>query len=373
MKALVALLLIAGQAFAGQNRFQDVVVSGAQSIGTTSTANSKAVLDVVSTTKGMLPPRMTTTQRDAIVSPPEGLTVFNTTTHRPNRYDGTAWREIPSLDGTETLTNKTLDAALNTFTNIANSMISAGAAIARSKLASGTNYRILANDSSGVMSENAALTANGVVTADANGQLITIAPGSSGNVLTSNGTTWASSAPAASTGKATGEVFMTGAATCPSGAIEADGSSKLRTGGTGCGGGSCANLFAVYSTTWGSADGTHFNIPDIRGKFVRGYDHAAGNDPDRASRTACVTGGATGDNIGSCQTDAFQDHAHLDALDTGANLNSWGFDGSWSTVTGSSSVTSAAQHSSLASSIAGQRTSTETRPKNVSMLYCVQY
>ena len=41
---------------------------GSVSIGTTADANSKAALDVVSTTKGFLPPRMTTTQRDAISS-----------------------------------------------------------------------------------------------------------------------------------------------------------------------------------------------------------------------------------------------------------------------------------------------------------------
>lgn len=54
---------------------------------------------------------------------------------------------------------------------LTNSSISASAAIARSKLASGTAYRIIANSSAGVLSENAALTANHVVYADANGQL----------------------------------------------------------------------------------------------------------------------------------------------------------------------------------------------------------
>jgi hypothetical protein len=75
--------------------------------------------------------------------------------------------------------------------------INGSAGITRSKTASGTNYRILANNATGVMSENAALTANTVVTADANGQLTGVAPGSSGNVLTSNGTVWASAAPTA--------------------------------------------------------------------------------------------------------------------------------------------------------------------------------
>jgi hypothetical protein len=71
-----------------------------------------------------------------------------------------------------TLTNKSIDASANTITNIDNAAIKAGAAIARSKTASGTNYRILANDSSGVMSENAAITASRAVASDANGQLV---------------------------------------------------------------------------------------------------------------------------------------------------------------------------------------------------------
>jgi hypothetical protein len=88
---------------------------------------------------------------------------------------------------------------LNLATSIVNADVSASAAIARSKLASGTNYRILANNSSGVMSENAALTAKTVIIADANGQLAGIAPGTSGNVLTSDGTDWTSAVPGVGT------------------------------------------------------------------------------------------------------------------------------------------------------------------------------
>jgi len=62
----------------------------------TSTINSKAVLELLSTTKGFLPPRMTSTQRDAIVSPPEGLVIYNTTTHKLNVYTGSAWEAVTS-------------------------------------------------------------------------------------------------------------------------------------------------------------------------------------------------------------------------------------------------------------------------------------
>jgi len=70
-------------------------------IGTTS-PNASSLLDLTSTSKGFLQPRMTTTQRNAISSPTEGLTIFNTTTHKPNYYNGTSWIELQenSVNGT---------------------------------------------------------------------------------------------------------------------------------------------------------------------------------------------------------------------------------------------------------------------------------
>lgn len=83
---------------------------------------------------------------------------------------GTTGTVVGTSDA-QTLTNKTVDVSINTFTNIANSNIAAAAAIARTKLASGTAYRIIANSSNGEMAENAALTSGFLVQADANGQL----------------------------------------------------------------------------------------------------------------------------------------------------------------------------------------------------------
>lgn len=50
-----------------------------------------ALVEIKSTTKGFLQPRMTTTQRDAIATPATGLQVYNTTTNVNNVYNGTAW------------------------------------------------------------------------------------------------------------------------------------------------------------------------------------------------------------------------------------------------------------------------------------------
>lgn len=72
----------------------DVVFSSSLAIGQATLANAKSVLELVSTTKAFLPPRMNSTQRDAISSPPEGSVIYNTTTASLNYYDGGMWSEI---------------------------------------------------------------------------------------------------------------------------------------------------------------------------------------------------------------------------------------------------------------------------------------
>lgn len=54
-------------------------------------ADAALIMDVISTAKAFAPPRMTTTQRDAISSPPDGAIIHNTTTHLQNFYNGTVW------------------------------------------------------------------------------------------------------------------------------------------------------------------------------------------------------------------------------------------------------------------------------------------
>ncbi|MCC6599783.1 MAG: hypothetical protein IT223_03820, partial [Crocinitomicaceae bacterium] len=52
-----------------------------------------AILDVSSTTKGALIPRMTQTERNAISNPALGLQVFNTTTNCLNMWNGSTWKQ----------------------------------------------------------------------------------------------------------------------------------------------------------------------------------------------------------------------------------------------------------------------------------------
>ena len=62
----------------------------------TDTDLASSILTMGSTTKGFLPPRMTTTQRDDIGSTATGLVVYNTTTDKLNVYTGSAWEAVTS-------------------------------------------------------------------------------------------------------------------------------------------------------------------------------------------------------------------------------------------------------------------------------------
>jgi hypothetical protein len=63
-------------------------------IGSTNPPHASAALDVNSTTKGFLVPRMTTAQRNAIASPSIGLQIFDTTTNSFWYFNGTAWTNV---------------------------------------------------------------------------------------------------------------------------------------------------------------------------------------------------------------------------------------------------------------------------------------
>lgn len=60
---------------------------------TNTAPNAKAMLDVESANKGILIPRMNTNIRDGIVSPPDGLLIYNNQTKKFNYFDNTAWQE----------------------------------------------------------------------------------------------------------------------------------------------------------------------------------------------------------------------------------------------------------------------------------------
>ena len=62
----------------------------------TNAPNANALLDITSTTKAFMPPRMTTTQRDAIAAPTSGMVVYNSTTGKLNVRGAAGWEAVTS-------------------------------------------------------------------------------------------------------------------------------------------------------------------------------------------------------------------------------------------------------------------------------------
>jgi microcystin-dependent protein len=111
-------------------------------------------------------------------------------------------------------------------------------------------------------------------------------------------------ATAAANGVPSGTILPFGGslATVPEGYLACDGSSVPTS--------QFPSLFAAIGTSWGTVDPSHFNVPDLRGVFLRGVDNGAGQDPDRMLRASSKPNGLTGDNVGTLETDTFRYHDH---------------------------------------------------------------
>lgn len=167
-----------------------------------------------------------------------------------------------------------------------------------------------------------------------------------------------------------GAVMPFAGSSAPTGFLMCDGSAVSRT--------TYSALFAAIGTAHGTGDGsTTFNLPDYRGRFLRGVDGGAARDPDRAARTAMATGGNTGDNVGSAQTSQYGAHYHLagpvnpnDGVTS--NWNVYGHDahptgGTWTNVGGAGSASST--HRQPRSSTSGGN---ETRPTNAYVHFIIK-
>lgn len=149
-----------------------------------------------------------------------------------------------------------------------------------------------------------------------------------------------------------GGVIPFAGTSAPTGFLACDGSAISRT--------TYAALFAVIGTSHGQGDGsTTFNLPDYRGRFLRGVDGGQGRDPNAGTRTAMATGGNTGDNVGSLQADEFKSHFHHTARAGGGSAGT----PSWAGAVG------AGFFDSPSSSAGGD----ETRPKNAYVNYIIKY
>lgn len=146
-------------------------------------------------------------------------------------------------------------------------------------------------------------------------------------------------------------------------------------------------LFNVIGTAWGTNDENSFNVPDLRGLFLRMQNLGSGRDPDFNSRGSISSGGNTNDAVGSYQSSLLGSHNH--GGNTGWNdrdhTHTWGpAESSNTQIYGSGSARSAwSWYGATAKTTSGQNQNhlhgivsdggRETRPSNVYVLYIIRY
>lgn len=174
-----------------------------------------------------------------------------------------------------------------------------------------------------------------------------------------------------------GSVLWFAMSTPPAGFLKANGAAVSRT--------TYSRLFSKISTTWGAGDGsTTFNLPDLRGEFIRGWDDARGVDSGRAFASA-----QSSQNLSHTHSVTDPTHGHVPQIygtntggaGTGGNPavipegsgGNFNLGGAWKNIrstdgAGSFRIVSSSTGISLVAS-----GDTEARPRNISLLACIKF
>lgn len=146
-------------------------------------------------------------------------------------------------------------------------------------------------------------------------------------------------------------------------------------------------LFEAIGEVHGAGDGSAtFNLPDYRGRFLRGVDQGAGRDPNAASRSASAAGGTAGDTVGSVQDDSTAlPAAGFIALEAGNHAHSYVDNSGWSCEVSPRYVDTSCGESGLRSDMARTTDGSgahshsvsggdaETRPTNAAVYWIIKY
>ena len=173
-----------------------------------------------------------------------------------------------------------------------------------------------------------------------------------------NGSAWGEIA----NGVPAGSIFTFASTTVPSGYLECNGAAVSRS--------TYATLFATISTTFGVGDGSStFNLPDLRGQFVRGWaNNATGTGDD-------------GRSFASSQADQNKTHGHTASVtDPGhkhvtkghGTQDDGGSNVTGSTSGGSSSTSMNDANTGITVSVASDG-GAEVRVKNIALMYVIKF
>jgi len=157
----------------------------------------------------------------------------------------------------------------------------------------------------------------------------------------------------------------------PEGWLLCDGKSYLKT--------EKSELFAVIGTYWGEPNGDLFNVPDLRGRFLRGtdfqrIDETIWNKEDPGSELGSLdgdkrinsAGAEVGSVVGSYQTDDFGKHQHNVPYSEGsANFSGGDVEGTFDEIEKAGTR--------VVNLVSDERGGSETRPKNAAVNYIIKY
>ena len=156
----------------------------------------------------------------------------------------------------------------------------------------------------------------------------------------------------------TGAVSYFAMNAAPTGWLKANGAAISRT--------TYSSLFSAISTNFGVGDGsTTFNVPDLRGEFIRAWDDGRGVDSGRS--------------FGSVQSEMINQHKHWIssmAVDdrnistTGANSQEYGIVADAGTYSSDDPNKGTGRYTR---NDPGFGTNNETRPRNISLLACIKF
>jgi microcystin-dependent protein len=165
-----------------------------------------------------------------------------------------------------------------------------------------------------------------------------------------------------------GQVSFFTMSTAPTGWLKCNGAAISRT--------TYAKLFAVTGTTYGVGNGsTTFNLPDLRGEFIRGWDDARAVDSGRTFGTAQAAGMLNHTHTGT--TEGGGSHSHTGVIvPEGGAPQGLTYDGGINVRCSSTNTTSATVAAHTHTMTTGNPSTgggTETRPRNVALLACIKF
>ncbi|EAV44953.1 putative tail fiber-related protein [Stappia aggregata IAM 12614] len=187
-------------------------------------------------------------------------------------------------------------------------------------------------------------------------------------------------------GVAPGCVAYYAMSTAPDGWLKANGAEISRT--------AYADLFAAIGTIFGVGDGNStFNLPDLRGEFLRGWDDARGVDGARVLGSSQSDQNASHTHTGSTSSDS---HSHTGTTNTtGNHTHNMAYEGGTNAGTGLAAPATSRSNTSPGPTVnySGNHSHTfstssdshshsvttdasggsEARPRNIALLACIKY